>query len=170
MWQFTGPSTAWNLPPVLVECYFFSRSRGLLAHRKRKMCVTYAKNGKKGCSWILYSEKHLVLRLLRWKPFFHPPTMLYKHRWVTSAVQQVSYHFRIYKGSKALDYFPLKCCSITLGALACFLVFWQFYVLQLVFIVHSCFCSKTVQPLSRKARRGRSTCGALCPVSALPSN
>lgn len=150
MWQFTAPSTAWKLPPVLVECYFFRRNRGLLAHSKRKMCVTYAKMfSKKGCSWILYSGKHLVLRLLRWKLFCHPPAptpMLYKHRGVTSAVQQVSYHFRIYKRSKALGFvflfFFVNCCSITLGALVCFLVFWQLYVLQLVcrflFLLKNC--------------------------------
>lgn len=167
MWQFTGASTAWNIPAVLVECYFFSRNRGLLAHSKRKMYVTYAKMfRKKGRSWILYSGKHLFLRLLRWKLFSPPPTvapMLYRHRGVTSAVQQVSYYFRIYKGSKASDFFFLKC----LGALACFLFFWQLYILQFVCIVDSCLCSKTIQPSSRKAKRGRSTCGALCPVSTL---
>lgn len=84
MWQFTGASTAWNIPAVLVECYFFSRNRGLLAHSKRKMYVTYAKMfRKKGRSWILYSGKHLFLRLLRWKLFSPPPTvapMLYRQR------------------------------------------------------------------------------------------
>lgn len=81
------------------------------------------KIGRKGVAESCI-QKNIWFSGSKMKTLFSPlPPPLYKHRGATSAVQQVSYHFKIYKGSKALDYFPLKYCSSTLGALACFLVF-----------------------------------------------
>lgn len=171
MWQLTGPSTAWNFPIVLVECYFFRRrNRGLLAHSKRKMCVTYARMfKKKGCSWILYSEKHLVLRLLKWKPFFHTPphphVVQTQRSNFSCATSQLP--LQIYTGSKALIFFSLNVVVLFWELRNAFLFLWKLCVLQLIYLVNSCFYATTVQPLSRKARRERSTCGALCPVPTL---
>lgn len=130
MWQFTGPRSVYVhvCDQVEPKTYMLSLQnitslggRGVYGrdiakeecmweHMPKARQLAFLTDGRfkrKGCNWILYSVKHLVLRFLGWKPFFFPwKSMLYKHRGIISAVQQASCHFfKIYKGSKALEIF-----------------------------------------------------------------
>lgn len=169
----------------LLSLWNVGRMRDLWQGCSKRMHVrTYAKarqlalltDGRfkgKGCSWILYSLKHLLLRFLGWKPFFFFSwkSMLYKHRGIISAVERVSDHFfKIYKGSEALakGTFCLKWYSIFNSGSSgthYFLFFWKLHPSVNVYR-KSLFPFKKCPVLILKDKKIRSLC-AVCPAFTL---